>query len=233
MNEAASPDSAPPGKLSKPPIQSAFGSAIILAAIAAFLIYRGIAPANLLAIAGAMLILQLVCCSAYVATAAIARLYADAIILFAGAPILWFRVAGVPIRLGWILITSSVRFHGIRTLADPPHRKVFNDLHPLKQAAIAISGPLAMLVIGVILLGPSGSLQLPVKLYHTMHAWQRHEPIANPLTAFVHNASANFGHTIGVLGVIMGAVNCLPLPIVSGGLAVFCIVKWLRPVARE
>src|SRR5687768_16786806 len=155
--------------------------------------------------------------------------------VYFGRALARFRVGRTLVRINWIPLGGYVKFKGIRQPDDDPSsigddEVTFAEVHPLRRALIAISGPVVLLALGGCLLGPSRTYaffaSLPANLLHAINEGG----VIGTLRAFF----SGFGdpsmviRRTGELALFFGTINMLPVPIVSGGIALMYVGWWLK-----
>lgn len=131
-----------------------------------------------------------------------------------------FSVHGTRFRFGGLLLGGYVKFPGQGEAGEPCG---FNTLHPVRQAAIALSGPVAAAFAGLMICLASGNEGVIGRAV----AWIASgdvlyfESWKSCLRALLLSV-ASAGDVPRVAGAVMllfGMFNLLPLPVFSGGVA--------------
>lgn len=149
--------------------------------------------------------------------------------LFAGKALLRWRLRDRWISLGWLPVGGSVRIRGMTEEGDV-RPGTYSALPPLRKVAIALAGPLALLIFALLLLGPSGVAQSiahgPRGLRDVLAeglGWQHGAPALTGFVALLDHGSVF--QIAGVVAVQMAWINLLPLPAMNGGVAVGVLLR--------
>jgi membrane-associated protease RseP (regulator of RpoE activity) len=169
--------------------------------------------------------------------------------LFIG-PRLWSgQVAGIPVTIRAIPVSGYVEFcHREEEAGEAPHavaspdetildrsgpaRRWFDDLHPIRRAAVALSGSACLLLVAVLCLGPArawpaflrGFVQAPAAAVAPLSTGKQ---LVGRLTEVV--STMPLAVALGLVFTKVAALNLLPLPGLTGGEILLTLLRWKRP----
>jgi len=162
----------------------------------------------------------------YIATARLVGLkeVEEAAIGFGPAE-LWSRVRGVVIRLNLLPLGSYVRYPGADATGGPAG---FALLSTPRKVAITVSAPLCCAIAGACICIANGQSDWPNKAVR----WLAHNVFSTPawqtaLTNFLASIASPSGvwRAFGIITLILGVLNLLPIPAASGGAAVGYLIE--------
>ncbi|MDB5319408.1 MAG: hypothetical protein JWN40_1039 [Phycisphaerales bacterium] len=218
---AARPAESPPGFV------GVFG-ALSLVAIAILIVTSRAARFRLGILVPAFTILLITHLTAFYVFARLGKITVQEFSLFSGGALLRWRRGETWFVVNWFPFGGHVKHKG---MDDPSTAKgaegTWQRLPPILRAAICLSGPICLLVLALIALGPDGFLE---SLLRTPSQFR--ELVVNPTTtmqsflAFVDHAP--FLVTLGACAVKLAIVNLLPLPLMNGGQALMELTRLSR-----
>jgi len=159
--------------------------------------------------------------------------------LYVGFPVARFQVGPTTVRLNWIPLGSYVGFNPAPPLpgasSDQLYRAGrpttgFTQLHPARRALIAVSGPVLMAVVALVLLSPDGIAGFVRDVVAEIAARAKSQPGPMPFRSFL----SQFAHPLGIargtgqVAALLAMVNLLPVPATSGGFAAGELLSWVR-----
>jgi membrane-associated protease RseP (regulator of RpoE activity) len=160
-----------------------------------------------------------------------------------GPPCFQYPVGRVQFRFGLIPLGGYVRFKGDQEPAksteeilfaadmEPPG---FNDLHPLRRAAIAASGCLALVVLAALCLRPWQSVRSVARGFAQLVPFAPWTPSWVPEGRELASRFCSLFRTgpyrtaLGVLAAKVAAANLLPFPPLNGGVIILTLLQWTR-----
>ena len=160
-----------------------------------------------------------------------------------GPPCFQSGIGRVKFRLGLIPLGGYARFKGDQEPAMPKEEILFaadmeppgfNDLHPLRRAAVAASGCLALVVLAALCLGPSHSVRSVARGFAQLVPFAPWTPSWVPegrelaSRCFSLFRIGQYRIALGVLAAKMTAVNLLPFPTLNGGMIILTLLQWRR-----
>ncbi len=126
------------------------------------------------------------------------------------------------LRLGLVPLGGWVQLAGMDPDAPTPPTAGFQQLSPVRQAAVHLSGPIAVIVVAAAILDPSQALQSVVTMPDNLVAMVQPEGLgALASSAASLPARALWGHVFCKLA----ALNLLPLPTLAGGAALLALAQ--------
>jgi membrane-associated protease RseP (regulator of RpoE activity) len=162
---------------------------------------------------------------------------------FFGPPYIRIRIGQVNCRFGLIPFGGYAKFKGDQTPRKATEEPLFaadleppgfNDLHPIKRAAIHASGCLVLIILAVLCLGPvhatrslgRGFVQF-VPFAPWTPAWvpEGRELAARFLSVF---RNGPYPFALGVLAAKLAAANLFPVPPMNGGQLILTLMEWKR-----
>jgi membrane-associated protease RseP (regulator of RpoE activity) len=169
--------------------------------------------------------------------------------LFTG-PRLWSgQVAGMPTTIRAIPLGGYVEFchrdeegektpHAGASPVEPdpdqgsPAARYFEDLHPIRRAAVVLSGSACLLLIAILCLGPAtawsaflrGFVQVPAA---AAAPFSTGKLLVGRLAEVV--STMPLAASLGLVFTKVAALNLLPVPGVTGGEFLLTLVRWRRP----
>jgi membrane-associated protease RseP (regulator of RpoE activity) len=167
---------------------------------------------------------------------------------FFGPPYFRFRICRVSFRIGVIPFGGYAKFKGDQ---DPPKSRDevvfaadmeppgFNDLHPLRRAAIAASGCLALLFLAALCLGRWPSVRSLSRGFVQLVTFAPWTPAWVPggrklagrfLSLF---RTGPYRIALGVLAAKQAAVNLYPVPPLNGGMIINTLLEWRRRLPEK
>jgi membrane-associated protease RseP (regulator of RpoE activity) len=168
--------------------------------------------------------------------------------LFCSPVLIRLQHRGVQFKLGLIPCGGYVRFKGDREQPkdmdeilfaadmEPPG---FNDLHPIKRAAIHASGCVALIAVAACCLGPLASVRSLGRGFVQFMPFAPWTPawvpsgkvLAGRLVALIREGP--FLLLLGVLAAKLAAANLLPLPTLNGGMITLCLLGGKRGLPEK
>jgi membrane-associated protease RseP (regulator of RpoE activity) len=158
--------------------------------------------------------------------------------LYFGFPVARLQVGTTTFRINWLPLGGYVGFNPAPPLRaaksgrDGAARPLlgFTQLHPVRRALVAVSAPLFMGIVAVLLLAPDG---VAIFLRDVVAEFtSRFKGQAGPLP--FHSFLAQFADPAGIvtgtgqLATVLAVFNVLPVPGTSGGFAVGQLLSWAR-----
>jgi membrane-associated protease RseP (regulator of RpoE activity) len=206
------------------------GVAIALAGVAVVLWGRYrlelLLLAALILVYGALDVLAMAVVGAYCWGVAVTR-----VSVLHGPPRWRFRIGRLPIQVGMRLTGSSVTFrrHDGNAPATVAGRS-YDRIKPWKQLVIVLSGPLLLLILAAVMVGPSRVSHTVRQFYPTFVAGLLSPRAvgAQALTSwFQMPRRGDFRLALGVVAAAQAMVSLLPLPSMAGGRALIALGETL------
>lgn len=160
----------------------------------------------------------------------------EVVSLFSGPRLLGANIAGVDFRISSLPIGGYVKFYGDTTEDDViVAGNAFKDLHPMKRIFIAASGPLALLLLAAILIGPSQIARPFVSGFaqYFTGAVMPFEQGQHLLHRLSDVAKTSFPLLLALMAVKMAAFNLLPFPVLNGGYVILEIVRLVVTIPEK
>lgn len=144
-----------------------------------------------------------------------------------------FTIGWLTVRLNWVPLGGYVKFD-----QTPGNPGAYMEQAVWKRVVHPLSGPLVLVVIGLVLLGPTAWVDVfrrDVWDYLTLWLHPRTAGAEKVIAAYRFMQQHSFGLIFGKIATFVGASNLLPLPIMNGGMAVQAVIEGFlgRPIRQR
>jgi hypothetical protein len=178
-----------------------------------------------------LLFFALIANALYLASAlAAARLLganAEAARLGFGPRLFAFSIGGTKVEVSAVPLVAWVALEGMADAEGPPVG--FRAMHPLRRVAVVLGSWVLPALVAVLLIGPGRAAHhLVVALPQEVRVLVYPEPDAWAALWKAYLA-LSFPAALGVFLARLIAINLLPLPALSGGLALRPLIGWIFP----
>ena len=216
---------APPAFIGTP------GAGVLIGLILFYAIKSPSVGIRIARLAGAMAILIAAHIMTFYVLARAAGVVTEQVSLNFGGALFRRRIGQTWFAINWLPLGGSAKFKGLDPILESsPAPGSWPRLNRVVRAMILLSGPAAVLLVGLCTLGPANFASAVYAIPDRLRAFfVTAGPTARSAFEFIDRAS--FSTLLGQVSVYFGLLNLLPLPMLNGGQAIMELLDF-DPASR-